>query len=168
MSDADKHAELPQLKEMAEGIVEHAECCIECCFGTYEGFRSDDLRQYVFARLAPLYAELDREKGQNGQLRAANAKLLAENERLRAEIAELRQPMTNEARVQTSELKPDWRIGLTVKAKYRSDPLYYERGKVVDVHGSGFCGIDDKDGVLRIKLDSGNVILSASDKWVTA
>ena len=66
------------------------------------------------------------------------------------------------------EKQPDWRIGLTVKPKYRTDPRYYERGKIIDVHPSGTGGVFDDAGVLRIKLDAGDVILQRAEDWVTA
>lgn len=62
----------------------------------------------------------------------------------------------------------DWRIGLTVRPKYRNHPLYYERGIVEAVLPSGTNLIADKDGVLRIRMDSGTVYLGAADDWVTA
>jgi hypothetical protein len=72
--------------------------------------------------------------------------------------------MGNEA----PEVKQDWRIGLTVRVKYRNDPLYYERGVVLSAHPNGFGGIFDPMGVLRISLDSGAVILRGADQWITA
>jgi len=64
--------------------------------------------------------------------------------------------------------KQDWRIGLSAKPKYRNDDLFYERGEIIDVFPSGTGGIFDKDGVLKIRMESGLVILRASDQWVTA
>lgn len=61
----------------------------------------------------------------------------------------------------------DWRIGLTVIAKYRNDPLYYESGEIIDVFPSGTGGLEDKDGILKIKMRSGSVILRRSDEWKT-
>lgn len=70
---------------------------------------------------------------------------------------------------QKPEPKCDWRIGLACKPKYRTDPRYYERGEVIDVHQSGTGGVFDDAGVLRIKLDhNGEVILQRADDWVTA
>lgn len=62
----------------------------------------------------------------------------------------------------------DWRIGLTVKPKYRSDPLKYEQGIVLEVLPDGTNGLSGKDGVLKIKMDSGQVILRRADEWMTA
>lgn len=62
----------------------------------------------------------------------------------------------------------DWRVGLTVKPKYRCDELRYEQGKVIAVFPSGHGGIDDLDGVLQIQMESGSVILRPADQWVTA
>ena len=62
----------------------------------------------------------------------------------------------------------DWRIGLTVKPKYRNGPLYYERGKVLEVCESGTASIEDETGVLRIQLDSGTVIMRGADDWISA
>lgn len=62
----------------------------------------------------------------------------------------------------------DWRIGLSVKPKYRDDPLLYEQGEIIAVYPSGFGGVLDENGVLKIRLQSGTVVLRASDQWVTA
>lgn len=62
----------------------------------------------------------------------------------------------------------DWRVGLTVKPKYRHDPLRYEQGIVEAVEPRGTAGIFDPDGVLRIRLESGVVILRPAGQWVTA
>lgn len=70
---------------------------------------------------------------------------------------------------QKPERTRDWRIGLSCKPKYRSDPRYYERGEIIDVHPSGTGGVFDDAGVLRIKLQSnGDIILQRADDWVTA
>lgn len=62
----------------------------------------------------------------------------------------------------------DWRIGLSVKPKYRNHELYCERGEVVDVKPNGTNGIVDEFGVLVIKMESGRVLMAASHEWVTA
>ncbi len=62
----------------------------------------------------------------------------------------------------------DWRIGLTVKPKYRSHELYYERSVVRDVHPSGTGGVVDPHGVLRIETQDGRTLLVPADEWVTA
>lgn len=62
----------------------------------------------------------------------------------------------------------DWRIGLSVKPKFRNDDLYYERGIVLDILPSGTNGLEDPTGVLKIKMGSGNIILRKADDWVTA
>lgn len=67
-----------------------------------------------------------------------------------------------------SETKKDWRVGLTVKPKYRTHPLYYEMAAVVEVHPSGTGGVVDPDGVLRILLLSGKTTLVPAGEWVTA
>lgn len=64
--------------------------------------------------------------------------------------------------------KPDWRIGLTVKPKYRTHELHYERGTIRDVHPDGTGGVHDKDGVLKIEMQTGQTILAPADEWVTA
>jgi RNase P/RNase MRP subunit p29 len=51
----------------------------------------------------------------------------------------------------------DWRIGLTVRPKYRNDPLYYEEGEIIDA----------TKNTLKIKLRKGTVISRPSDDWVT-
>lgn len=63
----------------------------------------------------------------------------------------------------------DWRIGCSCKPKYRHDELWYERGRIIDVLPSGTAGLEDKDGILKIKMDSTDrVILRRADEWVTA
>lgn len=64
--------------------------------------------------------------------------------------------------------KPDWRVGLSCKPKYRHDDLWYERGIIVAVEPSGTAGLVDPSGILRIKMESGGVILRRADEWVTA
>jgi hypothetical protein len=65
--------------------------------------------------------------------------------------------------------KLDWRIGLTVKPKYRGHELFYERGTVRDVHPSGTGGLSDCDGILRIELvGSGRTFLARASDWMTA
>jgi hypothetical protein len=64
--------------------------------------------------------------------------------------------------------KKDWRIDLSVKPKFRGHQYYYERGKVLDVLPSGTNGIVDPDGVLKIQLAGGSVILDGASQWVTA
>lgn len=67
-----------------------------------------------------------------------------------------------------SEQVKDWRIGLTVKAKLRSNEMYYERCEVLDVLPSGSGGIVDPDGVLKLKSAGGRVFLNPANEWVTA
>lgn len=62
----------------------------------------------------------------------------------------------------------DWREGLGVRVKYRRDPLYGETGVVLSAHPSGHGGVDDPNGVLRVSMDSGAVILRGADDFVTA
>lgn len=64
--------------------------------------------------------------------------------------------------------KPDWRIGLSCKPQMRSHELYYEHGKIVDVAPSGTAGIVDKDGVLKITMDSGRTFWAPARDWMTA
>ena len=68
----------------------------------------------------------------------------------------------------TEETKKDYRIGLSVKAKYRTADFYYDRGVVVEVYPSGTGGIVDPDGVIAVKHDSGIVRLHGADALVTA
>lgn len=68
----------------------------------------------------------------------------------------------------SKDMKKDWRIGLSCKPKYRTHELYYERGKIIQVHPSGFGNIVDPDGVLMIEMDSGTVFLDKADNWITA
>lgn len=80
-------------------------------------------------------------------------------------IAVLREAVTTPGE---PAVKRDWRIGLTVKARLRSDELYYERGTIVDVFPSGTAGIDDKNGVLSVKMDGGSTILAPAERFITA
>lgn len=65
--------------------------------------------------------------------------------------------------------KKDWRIGLSCKPKHRGHALYYEGpGKIISVQPSGTGGIVDRDGVLRVELPDGRIILAPADEWVTA
>lgn len=63
---------------------------------------------------------------------------------------------------------PDWRIGLSVKPKMRYHELYYERAIVEEVFPDGTGGVFDPNGVLRIKLTGGKVMLVRSEDWVAA
>lgn len=74
----------------------------------------------------------------------------------------------NEAIRRLTPVKPDWRVGLTVKAKYAFDAFAGELGAIVAVHPSGTRGIIDPAGVLEIQLDSGSVAFVAADRWMTA
>lgn len=67
-----------------------------------------------------------------------------------------------------AEVKPDYRIGLSCKPKYRSHELYYERGKIIETHPDGTGGLSDKDGILRIQMESGKTFLARADDWQTA
>lgn len=66
------------------------------------------------------------------------------------------------------QVNGDWRVGLTVKPKLRSDPLFYERGVVLNVLPSGTGGLYDDSGILKISMESGAVILRRAEDWVTA
>lgn len=63
---------------------------------------------------------------------------------------------------------PDWRIGLLVKPKLQQHALFGERGTIIQVHPSGFGNVIDKDGVVMVQMQSGDVILDKSDNWITA
>lgn len=67
---------------------------------------------------------------------------------------------------------PDWRIGLKVMPNFRKsrlrsngDPIPAEQGVVLSAHPSGYGGIRDRDGVLRIEAESGNVFLDGANNW---
>jgi hypothetical protein len=62
----------------------------------------------------------------------------------------------------------DWRIGLSAKPKFRGHHYYYERGEILDVLPSGTNGVVDADGVLKIRLAGGSVVLEGANQWVTA
>lgn len=63
----------------------------------------------------------------------------------------------------------DWRIGLSVKPKYRTHERYYEPpALVVDTRPNGTNGIADQNGILCIKTMEGTVLLVPSEEWITA
>jgi hypothetical protein len=62
----------------------------------------------------------------------------------------------------------DWRVGLTVKARLRSNEMHYEPCEVLDVLPSGAGGIVDPAGVLKLKSPAGRVFLNPAGEWVTA
>lgn len=62
----------------------------------------------------------------------------------------------------------DYRVGLSVKPKYRTHELFYERGWIRGVSPSGTGGVFDDDGVLTIEMESGKVLLAPSNEWITA
>lgn len=64
--------------------------------------------------------------------------------------------------------RPDWRVGLTCKAKLRGHVRYYERGTIRAVLPSGTDGIVDPAGVLKIETMAGEVFLAPADEWMTA
>lgn len=65
--------------------------------------------------------------------------------------------------------RPDWRVGLRVKPKYRDSPLWRigAVGVVVSVHKSGHQGIIDSDGVVEVSL-AALLVTTGADAWVTA
>ena len=72
--------------------------------------------------------------------------------------------------------KPDWRIGILAKSKFKEDGSFYsfaERNdqppsRIIDVLPSGSGGITDTGGVLMLRLETGQIILARSQDWVTA
>lgn len=60
---------------------------------------------------------------------------------------------------------PDWRIGLSVRPKGGVDLIDNKRGVVIDVLPSGTGGIKDRDGVLKIRLSCGMVVIRGSKDW---
>jgi len=64
--------------------------------------------------------------------------------------------------------KKDWRIGVSVKPKFRGHELHYERGKVLDVGPSGTGGLIDRTGILKIEMESGFTFWARADEWITA
>lgn len=62
----------------------------------------------------------------------------------------------------------DWRIGLSARPKFRGHELYYESAKIIDVFPSGHGNISDRDGVLKLELGSGRVLLVPAGDWMTA
>ena len=62
----------------------------------------------------------------------------------------------------------DWRVGLKVAGKFVGH-LHYERvGQVLAVFPSGHLGIADPNGVLAVKLHTGEIIIDGSEEWRTA
>lgn len=62
----------------------------------------------------------------------------------------------------------DWRVGLSVKPKYRNDVLFGKVLTCVAAAPSGEHGIDDPDGVLFVQELNGRGFWSPADRWVTA
>lgn len=62
----------------------------------------------------------------------------------------------------------DWRIGLYVKPKMRSDVRFGQRGRVVDVFSVGTAQINDPDGVVAVRMDNGETVLSGAGRWCTS
>lgn len=62
----------------------------------------------------------------------------------------------------------DWRVGLSVKTVSHSDSLYHYQAMVMNVYPSGHGGLSDKDGVLKLKLSDGRVVLRRASEWQTA
>jgi hypothetical protein len=63
----------------------------------------------------------------------------------------------------------DWRVGLSVKPKFRQHEMYYEPpAMVVAVHASGFGQVHCKDGVLVLEGRFGTRFLAPAEDWVTA
>jgi hypothetical protein len=89
----------------------------------------------------------------------------------RADAEELLQVMNDGLRTAKQlqqQTKPDWRVGLSVKPKYRNSALFYERGIVEAVHPSGWGGLQDDNGILQIRMETGRTIIARSEEWVTA
>jgi hypothetical protein len=65
--------------------------------------------------------------------------------------------------------RPDWRIGLSAKPKFRQHEMYYEPPAIiVAVHPSGFGGKFCKDGILVLEGRFGVRFLAPAEEWVTA
>lgn len=62
--------------------------------------------------------------------------------------------------------KPDWRIGLNCKPKYRTHPLFNCAHNCVII-GTRASSIH-KDGLLLIAVDDGRQLLQPADDWMTA
>ncbi len=96
-------------------------------------------------------------------MHAAMTQLRQEKGRLEASLSEHGESTDARCDECQKSTGKDWRIGLSVKPKYRP-----EAGVVLDVLPSGTAGIVDETGVLKIRLISGTVILRGADDWVTA
>lgn len=62
----------------------------------------------------------------------------------------------------------DWRVGLHVQGKYRGKLLHGVKGTVVDVYSSGVLGLQDKNGILCVRVEPGIFVVAGADQFVTA
>lgn len=71
-------------------------------------------------------------------------------------------------RLRSAVTAPDWRVGLHATPKYLAHEIHGQRGEVVATYPSGAGGIEDPDGVLQIRMQSGRVLMGAAGEWTTA
>lgn len=128
----------------------------------------------------PNYNELERMEEITARVNRAidfSRRLKLDKAQLDFEVAEELLQMLNDGLRTAKQLqdraKPDWRIGITVKPKYRNHIFFGMPGKVVAVFPSGWGGLQDDNGILQIELAGlfegmGRMILARSDEWVTA
>jgi hypothetical protein len=71
-------------------------------------------------------------------------------------------------REETREDMPHWLVGQMVQGKYRGSALYAKPRLVTAIYPSGHCGIDDKNGVVEVLMETGVYIVAGADQFVTA
>ncbi len=61
----------------------------------------------------------------------------------------------------------DWRIGLRVTPKLRTDSLFSRVGEIVNVLPSGSFGVTDPNGVVVVRILN-ELVISPAERWMTA
>lgn len=86
-----------------------------------------------------------------------------------SEIPMFCDPSQIKTRALKIDKRPDWRIGLSVKPKFRNHPHFGQTGEVIEVLPDGTDGIKDKDQVLKVLMNvSGAIILGGADEFINA
>ena len=68
----------------------------------------------------------------------------------------------------------DWRIGINVQGNFKNESIYRKNGQVIDVLPNGTYGIEDKNCVLVVRMNSGvagklgDVVVFGADHFVTS
>lgn len=142
MSDADKPASLPQLKEMAEEIAEAA-CDHSPDFPRFGGA---DFKAHVAERLAPLYAENERLRAENEATDSYVADLIREHNEDSHEQFKQRQriaKLLEQSREYVALAKGATELSLAIE---ESDVRKAEIQKELDGHSDLLTRIDAETG----------------------